>query len=112
MRYEVAIRGGQFFGDSGASAGVIDVRTKDRFASATRQIDGDAEHDIDASDPNVPPCFKFLHTRIDAPIGWDPDMTPISWLCLNSNTTFQATQLDGYKGLQVTKRPLLMVVSA
>ena len=35
--------------------------------------------EIDAEGHLVTPGFVDLHTHLDAQIGWDPDLTPVSW---------------------------------
>ena len=40
---------------------------------------GDAEQVIDANGLTVTPGFVDIHTHLDAQIGWDPYLTPISW---------------------------------
>ena len=38
-----------------------------------------AKKEIDAKNHLVTPGFVDLHTHLDAQVGWDPLLTPISW---------------------------------
>ncbi len=42
-------------------------------------MDGRGEQEIDAQGHVVSPGFVDLHCHLDAQIGWDPDLTPVSW---------------------------------
>ena len=47
--------------------------------TAIGRVEGDAKKVIDATGKMVTPGFIDIHTHLDAQIGWDPDMTPVSW---------------------------------
>jgi N-acyl-D-aspartate/D-glutamate deacylase len=52
---------------------------KGGLIAAIGEVSGDAEEIIDAAGMVVSPGFVDIHTHLDAQIGWDPDMTPVSW---------------------------------
>lgn len=79
MDYDIVIRGGQLVDGTGADPVAGDLAVKDGRIAAIGRIDGDAAATIDAEGALVTPGFIDLHTHLDAQIGWDPDLTPVSW---------------------------------
>ena len=77
--YDIIIRGGSIVDGTGAEPVVGDVGIKDGVIAALGRVDGDAKKVIDATGKMVTPGFIDIHTHLDAQIGWDPDMTPVSW---------------------------------
>jgi N-acyl-D-amino-acid deacylase len=79
MTYDIVIRGGSIVDGSGAEPVKGDVAIQDGLIAAVGTIDGTAKTEIDATGQMVTPGFVDIHTHLDAQIGWDPDMTPVSW---------------------------------
>ncbi len=79
MTYDIVIRGGSIVDGSGAEPVKGDVAIKDGLIAAVGVVDGTAKTEIDATGQMVTPGFVDIHTHLDAQIGWDPDMTPVSW---------------------------------
>ena len=77
--YDIIIRGGSLVDGKGAEPVLGDLAIKDGVIAAMGQVDGDAKEVIDATGHIVTPGFIDTHTHLDAQIGWDPDMTPVSW---------------------------------
>ena len=77
--YDIIIRGGSLVDGTGADPVLGDLAIKDGVIAAMGQVDGDAKEVIDATGQMVTPGFIDTHTHLDAQIGWDPDMTPVSW---------------------------------
>lgn len=77
--YDLVIRGGSIVDGTGAEPVAGDVAIKDGVIAAIGQVEGDAREVIDATGKMVTPGFIDIHTHLDAQIGWDPDMTPVSW---------------------------------
>ena len=77
--YDIVIRGGSIVDGTGADPVLGDVAVKDGLVAAIGQVEGDAREVIDATGKMVTPGFIDIHTHLDAQIGWDPDMTPVSW---------------------------------
>ncbi len=79
MQYDLIIRGGTVVDGTGAEARVADVAiTGDRIAEIG-EVKADAREELAASGLLVTPGFVDLHTHLDAQIGWDPYLTPVSW---------------------------------
>ena len=79
MSYDIVIRGGSIIDGSGAGPTPGDVAVRDGLIAKIGRIDGPGKQEIDATGMSVTPGFIDLHTHLDAQIGWDPDMTPVSW---------------------------------
>ena len=79
MTYDIVIRGGSIVDGTGSEAVPGDLAIKDGLIAAIGKIDGEGAQEIDATGMIVSPGFVDIHTHLDAQIGWDPDMTPVSW---------------------------------
>ncbi|MFK7915017.1 MAG: amidohydrolase family protein [Pseudomonadales bacterium] len=79
MSHDLIIRGGTVVDGTGSSAKVADVAIDQGLISAIGSAVGSADKVIDATGHIVTPGFVDLHTHLDAQVGWDPMMTPISW---------------------------------
>ena len=77
--YDIIIRGGSIVDGSGAEPVNGDLAIKDGLIAAIGTVEGEAAEVIDATGKMVTPGFIDMHTHLDAQIGWDPDMTPVSW---------------------------------
>ncbi len=79
MSHDIVIRGGRIVDGTGALPFTGDVGIKDGRIAEIGKIAGRGAEEIDAEGHVVSPGFIDLHTHLDAQIGWDPDLTPISW---------------------------------
>lgn len=79
MTYDLVIRGGSIVDGTGADAVRGDVGIRDGVIVAVGEVPGRGDEEIDATGCLVTPGFIDLHTHLDAQIGWDPDLTPVSW---------------------------------
>ena len=79
MAHDLVIRGGELVDGTGAEARPGDLAIDGSTISAVGQVDGKGKREIDARGLAVTPGFVDLHTHLDAQIGWDPQMTPVSW---------------------------------
>ena len=77
--YDIIIRGGSLVDGTGAEPVLGDLAIKDGLIATMGQVEGQAREVIDATGHTVTPGFIDTHTHLDAQIGWDPDMTPVSW---------------------------------
>ena len=79
MSLDLVIRNGEIVDGTGEERFHGDVGIKDGFISHVGEVDEKGNREIDAGGNVVSPGFVDLHTHLDAQIGWDPLMTPISW---------------------------------
>jgi len=79
MDHDIVIRGGAIVDGSGAEAFSGDVAIDGGLISVLGKVEGRGRREIDATGHIVSPGFVDLHTHLDAQIGWDPDLTPVSW---------------------------------
>ncbi|MCY4566374.1 MAG: amidohydrolase family protein, partial [Gammaproteobacteria bacterium] len=79
MAHDLVIRNGQIVDGTGAEPRPGDLAIDDGIISALGKVENRGKHEIDAEGLAVTPGFIDLHTHLDAQIGWDPSMTPISW---------------------------------
>src|ERR1700753_81573 len=79
MAHDIVIRGGKIVDGTGAEPYSGDIAVKDGRIAEIGKVAETGAHEIDADGAIVTPGFIDLHTHLDAQIGWDPDLTPISW---------------------------------
>jgi len=79
MQYDLVIRGGTVVDGTGGEPRVADVAINGNEIAAVGAVDGQGKEEIDASGHLVTPGFIDLHTHMDAQIGWDPMLTPLTW---------------------------------
>ena len=79
MAHDIVIRGGQIVDGSGSEPVHGDLAIDDGVITAVGQVDGEGRQEIEAEGHLVTPGFVDIHTHLDAQIGWDPYLTPVSW---------------------------------
>ena len=79
MAHDIVIRGGTVVDGTGGLPFSADVGVADGRIAEIGKIAAKGAKEIDADGLTVTPGFIDLHTHLDAQIGWDPDLTPISW---------------------------------
>ncbi len=79
MAHDLVVRGGTVADGTGVEPVRGDVAVDDGIITAVGQVDGKGKQEIDAEGQVVSPGFVDLHTHLDAQIGWDPALTPVSW---------------------------------
>ena len=77
--HDVVIRGGTIVDGTGGEPFAGDLAIDGGKITAVGAVAGNGRREIDASGCVVSPGFIDLHTHLDAQVGWDPALTPISW---------------------------------
>lgn len=77
--HDLIIRGGVVVDGLGGDPQVADIAVDGDTLTALGLINATGRTEIDATGLIVTPGFVDLHTHLDAQIGWDPDLTPLSW---------------------------------
>ena len=79
MAHDVVIRGGNVVDGTGAEPYQADVAIDGDRISEIGVGNARGREEIQADGLNVSPGFIDLHTHLDAQIGWDPQVTSVSW---------------------------------
>ena len=79
IMHDIVIRRGSIVDGTGAEPRIGDLAIDGGLISSVGGTAGPGRREIDASGLVVTPGFIDLHTHLDAQVGWDPAMTPISW---------------------------------
>ncbi len=79
MSHDLVIRNGTIIDGTGAAAYEADLAVDGNSISAIGSVTGTGREEIDARGTAVTPGFIDLHTHLDAQVGWDPDLTSITW---------------------------------
>ena len=77
--HDIVIRDGELVDGTGAEPVAGDLAISDGRISEVGEVSGRGKQEIDAQGMTVTPGFIDLHTHLDAQIGWDPALTPVSW---------------------------------
>ncbi|MFQ5698611.1 MAG: amidohydrolase family protein [Myxococcota bacterium] len=79
MAHDLVIRGGRVVDGTGAEPVAADVAIDGSRITSIGALDAPGRREIDARGHVVTPGFVDIHTHLDAQIGWDPLLTPLSW---------------------------------
>jgi N-acyl-D-aspartate/D-glutamate deacylase len=79
MAHDLVIRNGRLIDGTGGAPVRGDLAIDGDTITVVGQVDSPGRREIDAGGHAVTPGFVDIHTHLDAQIGWDPDLTPISW---------------------------------
>src|SRR6185437_15144513 len=79
MGHEIVIRGGTVVDGTGAEPFRADVGIVGGRIAEIGKIAANGAREIDADGLTVSPGFIDLHTHLDAQVGWDPALRPVSW---------------------------------
>lgn len=79
MSHDLVIRGGNIVDGTGTEPYAGDIAVDGAEITAIGEVDGKGKQEINADGLVVSPGFIDLHTHLDAQIGWDPQVTSVSW---------------------------------
>ena len=79
MSHDLVIRGGSVVDGTGAEPYTADIAIDGDTIAEIGKVAGKGKEEIQAGGLNVSPGFIDLHTHLDAQIGWDPQVTSVSW---------------------------------
>ena len=79
MPHDIVIRGGEVIDGTGSAPRPADVAIDGDTITAVGDVPEPGAREIDATGHSVTPGFVDVHTHLDAQIGWDPMLTPLSW---------------------------------
>jgi N-acyl-D-amino-acid deacylase len=99
--HDLVIRNGLVVDGTGAEPFAADIAIDGNEITLVGEVSEKGAREIDAKGHIVTPGFVDVHTHLDAQIGWDPMLTPISWhgvttaLLGNCGVTFAPVKPDG-----------------
>ncbi len=99
--HDLVIRNGLVVDGTGEQPIKADIAIDGQEISIVGEVQASGKKEIDAEGHIVTPGFVDVHTHLDAQIGWDPMLTPISWhgvttaLLGNCGVTFAPCKPDG-----------------
>ena len=76
---DLVIRGGTVVDGTGAAPRTADVAIADGMIREIGSVSAKGVEEIDAQGALVTPGFVDIHTHLDAQLGWDRALTPLSW---------------------------------
>jgi N-acyl-D-aspartate/D-glutamate deacylase len=79
MSHDLVIRGGTVVDGTGAEPFRADIAIDGDQIVEIGKVDGKGKEEIQADGLTVSPGFIDLHTHLDAQIGWDPQVTSVTW---------------------------------
>lgn len=79
MSHELVVKGGTIVDGTGVEPFAGDLAIDDGRITEIGGKIGGGRQVIDAAGMVVSPGFVDIHTHLDAQIGWDPYLTPVSW---------------------------------
>ena len=79
MTHDLVIREGMIVDGMGGDPVAGDLAVDGDRISAVGTVEGNGKREIRADGAAITPGFIDLHTHLDAQIGWDSLLTPISW---------------------------------
>jgi N-acyl-D-aspartate/D-glutamate deacylase len=79
MAHDLVVRNGLVVDGTGAQPSRADIAINDGSITAVGVVAELGAEEIDAQGRIVTPGFVDIHTHLDAQIGWDPMLTPLSW---------------------------------
>ena len=79
MAHDLVIRGGSVVDGTGAPPFEADIAVDDDRIVEIGKVSQAGKEELSARGLTVSPGFIDLHTHLDAQIGWDPQVTSVSW---------------------------------
>lgn len=79
MAHDIVIRNGNLIDGTGGATYRGDLAIEGDTIVAVGRVEGEGVEEIDAAGHAVTPGFIDIHTHLDAQVGWDPYLTPLSW---------------------------------
>lgn len=79
MSHDIVIRNGNVVDGTGADAFQADIAINEDRIVEIGTVKERGKEEIQADGLHVSPGFVDLHTHLDAQIGWDPQVTSVSW---------------------------------
>ena len=76
---DLVIRNGRIVDGLGNAVFEGDIGIAGDLIVAVGKVEEKGEREIDDEGTTVTPGFVELHTHLDVQIGWDPQLTPVSW---------------------------------
>ncbi len=79
MEHDLIIKNGEIIDGTGAKTTHGDIAIDDGVITEIGELSSpQAKEEIDANGMAVTPGFVDIHTHLDAQIGWDPELRPVS----------------------------------